>query len=134
MSAQLVAHEYGKSRVRVLKVFREDATHTVKELDVAVTLTGDFASSYTAGDNSLVVATDTMKNTVNVLAHRELGLETERFAKVLAEHFPARYSQVKTARVEIIERAWDRLVVGRAPHPHSFTAAQSARAWVSAVR
>jgi urate oxidase len=132
MSVRLVTHEYGKSRVRVLKVFREDATHTVKELDVAVTLTGDFASSYTSGDNSLVVATDTIKNTVNVLAHRELGLQTERFAKVLAEHFPAKYGQVKTARVEITERVWDRLVAGGAPHPHSFTAAQSARAWVSA--
>jgi urate oxidase len=132
MSNQLVAHEYGKARVRVLKVLRDGATHTLKELEVAVALTGDFESSYISGDNSRVVATDTMKNTVNVLAHRHLGVETERFATVLAEHFLARYPQVKTATVEITERIWDRLAVQGSLHPHSFTAAQSARLWVSA--
>ena len=68
MSVRLSAHGYGKSRVRVLKVLREGATHSIKELDVAVALSGDFESSYTEGDNSKVVATDTIKNTVNVFA------------------------------------------------------------------
>ena len=132
MSAKLVAHRYGKDRVRVMKILREGDTHTVKDLDVSVALTGDFESSYTAGDNSLVVATDTMKNTVNVLAHRHLGLETERFAQILAEHFPAKYPQVNTATVEISERVWDRMTVGGAPHAHSFVGAQSARSWIAA--
>ena len=132
MSAKLVAHQYGKSRVRVMKILREGATHTIKELNVSVALTGDFESSYTAGDNSLVVATDTMKNTVNVLAHRHLGPETEKFAVLLAEHFPAKYPQVKTARVEISERGWERMTVGGSPHPHSFIGAQGARFWVEA--
>lgn len=133
MSAELIAHRYGKSRVRVLKVLRDGPTHTIKELEVAVALTGNFASSYTDGDNSLVVATDTMKNTVNVLAHQHLGLETERFAKVLVEHFPAKYPQVKTCAIEMRERIWDRMTVAGAPHAHSFTGDQNARAWVEAT-
>lgn len=132
MSAELVAHRYGKSRVRVLKVLRDGPTHTIKELEIAVVLTGSFASSYTAGDNSLVVATDTMKNTVNVLAHQHLGSETEKFAKVLAEHFPAKYAQVKTCAIEIRERLWDRMMIAGAPHAHSFTGSHNARVWVEA--
>ena len=133
MSAKLVEHRYGKSRVRVLKVLRDGATHTIKELDVAVSLSGDFETSYTAGDNSLVVATDTMKNTVNVFAKEHLGVETERFAAMLARHFVEKYPQVKTAAVETSERVWDRLTIAGKPHPHSFFNAQNARPFARAV-
>src|SRR5207302_335096 len=60
LNAKLLDHRYGKSLVRVLKVLRSGATHTIKELSVAVSLEGDFESAYTAGDNSKVVPTDTM--------------------------------------------------------------------------
>ena len=127
MSAKLAGHQYGKSRVRVMKILRDGATHTVKELDVAIALAGDFESSYTAGDNHLVVATDTMKNTVHALAAEHLGLETERFAATLARHFTTKYPQVKSARVEASERVWERLTIGGEPHPHSFSGGQQAR-------
>jgi urate oxidase len=124
---KLTSHRYGKSRVRVMKIIRDGSTDTVKELDVAVALEGDFESSYTSGDNHLVVATDTMKNTVNVLAHRHLGIETEPFAKTLARHFLAQYPQVKAVTVTAHERLWGRLTVEGAPHPHSFVNSQQAR-------
>jgi urate oxidase len=124
---KLSSHSYGKSRVRVMKILRDGPTHTVKELDVAIALTGDFESSYTQGDNHLVVATDTMKNTVNALASRELGAETERFAQTLARHILEKYPQVKTATVEVSERVWDRMTIGGTLHPHSFLQAQQAR-------
>lgn len=106
--------------MRVLKVLRDGPVHTVKELTVSVRLSGDFESVYTAGDNGLVVLTDTMKNTVNVLARDLLGPETERFAVALAQHFLAQYTQVHRAAIETVERTWDRLTIGGAPHPHSF--------------
>jgi urate oxidase len=120
-AAKLIRHQYGKARVRVLKVLREGETHTVKELTVAVKLSGDFESSYTSNDNSRVVATDTMKNTVHALAKDCLHLETERFAATLASHFVSKYSQVETAVVETSERVWNRLKVWGANHPHSFS-------------
>ena len=132
MKTRLVDHRYGKSRVRVLKVLRDGPMHTVKELDVAVALSGDFDSSYTdpQGDNSKVVATDTMKNTVNVLAHQHLGPESEPFALVLGQHFLSHYAQVQRVRVELVERVWGRLQTGGEPHPHSFAQAENARPFV----
>lgn len=130
---KLSSHGYGKSRVRVLKILRDGPTHAVKELDVAVALAGDFETSYTSGDNHLVVPTDTMKNTVNVLAARELGAETERFARTLAQHFVEKYPQVQSATVQTSERLWDRMSFGGAPHPHSFLHAQQVRPRVTAT-
>jgi urate oxidase len=39
---KLIQHNYGKAKVRVLKVFRAGAIHSIKELDVQVMLQGDF--------------------------------------------------------------------------------------------
>ena len=84
---KLTNHLYGKAHVRVLKVLREGAKHSLKELDVQVMLHGDFDASYTKADNKLVVSTDSMKNTVNVFAKEMFGAETEPFGIALAEHF-----------------------------------------------
>ncbi len=119
--------------MRVLKILRDGATHTVKELTVSVRLSGDFETSYTAGDNRLVVLTDTMKNTVNALAKDLLGRETERFAVALARHFLAQYPQVKRTSIETSERVWNRLTVDGAPHPHSFRGTDAARPTCSVV-
>lgn len=121
---KLSAHNYGKQRVRVLKVFRATPRHEVKELEFGVRLAGDFEASFTAGDNALVVATDTMKNTVHALAHQHLGLETERFSLFLAEHFVRKYAQVGHVVIESAEQRWSRLSVAGQPHNHSFAAAE----------
>ncbi len=95
---KLISHNYGKAKVRVLKVLRAGKIHSIKELDVQVMLQGDFDASYTKSDNRLVVATDSIKNTVNVLAKQKLDTETEAFGVVLGEHFLKTYKHV--SRVE----------------------------------
>src|SRR5580765_771789 len=125
--AKLTAHRYGKARVRVLKILRDGPVHTLKDLDVSAHLQGDFVSSYTSGDNSKVVATDTIKNTINVFAKQHLGEEVERFGLILGEHFLSRYEQVEEAEVQILERPWKRLTVNGEPHPHTFAAGSEAR-------
>ncbi|PZR72873.1 MAG: urate oxidase [Chthoniobacterales bacterium] len=130
--AKLIAHRYGKARVRVLKILRDGPVHTIKEIEVAAFLSGDFASSYTSGDNSKVVATDTIKNTINAFAHQHLGVEIERFGLVLADHLLMRYEQVREVEIEIAERPWERLKVEGKPHPHSFRAGSDAR-WFTRV-
>src|SRR6266700_2335633 len=72
---QLIADRYGKSRVRLVKLSRDGDHHDIRELTVQILLEGDFETSYSAGDNSRVLPTDTMKNTVYALAKRE-GLST----------------------------------------------------------
>ncbi len=126
-------HRYGKARVRVLKILRDGPTHTLKDIDVRALLRGDFVSSYTSGDNSKVVATDTIKNTINVLAKQHLGHEIERFAIILGEHFVSKYSQVKQAEIEIAERSWQRMMINGKPHPHSFAAGSEARMFTRVV-
>src|SRR5215212_3126672 len=123
---KLVANRYGKGRVRVLKVLRDGATHRIKDLNVTAMLTGDLESSYTAGDNSNVVPTDTIKNTVNALSHKHLGDEIERFGIVLGQHF-VRFPQINQAAIELLEHDWHRLNVNGRPHPHAFKSGGDAR-------
>ena len=130
---KLIANRYGKARVRVMKILREGATHTIKEIDVTALLTGDFAASYTAADNSKVVATDTIKNTVNVLAKDHLGEEIERFGVALGRHFLTRYEQVESASAEIFSNNWQRMQVGGEPHPHSFVSGGNAKLWTRVI-
>lgn len=129
---KLVAQNYGKQRVRVMKVLRATPRHAVKEVEFGVRLEGDFESSYTAGDNSRVVPTDTMKNTVHALAHQHLGPQTEPFAALLAGHFLKEYPQVSRVTIEASERRWARLTVDGAPHDHTFSG-QEGRPLVTVV-
>lgn len=126
-------HRYGKARVRVMKVLREGAVHTLKDIEVVVLLEGDFASSYTSGDNTKVVATDTIKNTINVFAKEHLAHEIERFAITLGQHFVARYRQVQKAEIEVTERKWERMSIDQIPHPHSFAAGSDARMFTRVI-
>ncbi|MFL6521229.1 MAG: factor-independent urate hydroxylase [Chthoniobacterales bacterium] len=125
--AKLTAHRYGKARVRVLKILRDGPVHTLKDLEVAARLKGDFEASYTSGDNTKVVPTDTIKNTINIFARQHLGPEVERFGLILAEHFLTRYTQAREVEIQILERHWERLVVDGQPHPHSFKAGSESR-------
>jgi len=122
----LVHQRYGKARVRLMKVTREETQHALKELVVSVWLEGDFDVSYTDSDNRPIVPTDTMKNTVNVLAKEKLGLENEEFGLVLARHFLATYPQVRSVEIGLAEHGWDRLLTRGKPHPHSFQERSSA--------
>ena len=124
---KLSAHRYGKARVRVLKILREGKTHHLKDIEVRVLLQGDFESSYTSGDNSKVIATDSIKNTVNFLAKQKLGDEVERFALALAEHFLERYPQVENTIIDIAERRWQRMTSDGVGQPHAFVGNDSSR-------
>ncbi|MDQ6808497.1 MAG: urate oxidase [Verrucomicrobiota bacterium] len=116
-----------------MKILRDGPQHAIKEIDVAVFLEGDFAAAYTSADNSKVVATDTIKNTVNALAKQHLGEETERFAIALGQHFVERYEQVEHASVEILSQNWQRMEIAGKPHPHSFVAGSEAKGWTRAI-
>jgi len=129
---KLVANRYGKGRVRVLKILRDGATHRIKDLNVLALLEGELETSYTAGDNSKVVPTDTIKNTINALAKKHLGDEIERFGLALGQHF-LRFPQVDKMNVEILEHDWQRLEVNGKPHAHSFKSGGDARMFTRVV-
>ena len=113
---------YGKSGIRLTKVVRRpDGLHELFEIEAAITLEGDFSAAYTAGDNRQVIATDTIKNTVYVLAKEQAFASIEAFAALLAQHFVATYPQVAAVHVELSQTLWQRIATNAGPHPHAFT-------------
>src|SRR5256885_3810387 len=80
-------NSYGKSRVRMLKVSRRGKMHHIREIEVAIALTGDFEAVHTKGDNRKCLPTDTMKNTVYALGKDHPIATIEEFAADLGRHF-----------------------------------------------
>jgi urate oxidase len=113
---------HGKSRVRVSRVWRRPAAaggHVIVEWSVAVSVVSDCLPSYTSSDNSAIVATDSIKNTVYVKAKECTEVVSmEEFAVILGRHFTSLYPQVSEATVTIVERPWERVVVDGKPHSH----------------
>jgi urate oxidase len=84
-------------------------------------LEGDFETSYTEADNRKVIATDSIKNTIYVLAkHSQHVMQPERFAQEIACHFLDTYQHVSDAHVRILLHRWCRLTIDGKPHPHAF--------------
>ena len=129
----LISNRYGKGRVRTLRLVRGTPRHTVSELTMLVMLEGGFEAAYLQGDNSAVVATDTIKNIVNVLAHRNPDADTETFAGLVAGFFLERYAHVAKVDVMASETRWSRLSVGGAPHDHAFTLDANGRPFAHVV-
>ncbi len=67
----ITQHSYGKNQVRLTKVTRHNGQDSLTELSADIELEGEFESAYMDGDNRLIVPTDTMKNTLYVLAQKK---------------------------------------------------------------
>jgi urate oxidase len=120
MSIELAENSYGKCRVRLVKVERQAARQDLKDLNLNILLSGGFSGAYVDGDNSQVVPTDTMKNTVYALARQQPLGEIEEFGQRLAGHFVSRNAQVSWARVDISQNSWSRISCGAREHDHAF--------------
>ena len=116
----IAENKYGKSRVRLVKVKRKDGWHDLREWTVEVLLQGDFDSCFIEGDNSKILPTDTMKNTVYSLARSSTAESMEDFAKELVEFLVQRNPQVSAAEISVSDKAWDHLPTGGKPHPTTF--------------
>jgi urate oxidase len=117
---ELAENRYGKSRVRLMKVVHGPDGNDLREWTVQALLTGDFDSAHYDGDNSKILPTDTMKNTVYSIAKRSSATSMEEYAKDLIDFLLGRNPQVSTATVSIERHMWKRLIVDGEPHPTSF--------------
>ncbi|KAJ1307523.1 hypothetical protein OPQ81_001621 [Rhizoctonia solani] len=119
--SSLTAARYGKDKVRVFRVVREGDKHSVVEYNVRALLEGDIATSYTQADNSVVVATDSIKNTCYVIAKTSPHvLSPELYGLHLGTHFVTKYPHIHKAFITIEQLKWTRIAVEGAPHKHSF--------------
>ncbi|SCZ94460.1 BZ3500_MvSof-1268-A1-R1_Chr12-2g03913 [Microbotryum saponariae] len=125
--------KYGKDKVRTFRIVRnKDGTHDIAEYIVQALLEGsvcsrsclphhDIETSYTKSDNSVIVATDSIKNTTYLFAKQSPHvLQPESFALDLASHFVETYSHIHKAHVNVIQLKWSRIPVTGKAHKHSF--------------
>lgn len=118
--ARLAENRYGKSRVRLSRITRLNDRHEFNEWTVHVMLYGDFETSYTHADNSKVLPTDTMKNTVYYVARGSVAETIEAFACELGDYFLANQPQVARVSIDVEEKAWGRMIVDGAPEATTF--------------
>jgi len=106
----------------VYKVHKDETTKTqsVVEMTVCLLLEGEIESSYTHADNSVVVPTDTMKQTTYIMAKKHPVNPPELFASILGTHFIETYKHIHTAHITIVTHRWTRMTIDGKPHPHSF--------------
>ena len=119
---------YGKERIAVYRTYGTplEGIRTVPEssfdgrdntllgLDVRVQFEGeDFLPSFSEGDNSMVVATDTMKNFVHHQLGEYDGATVEGFLEFVGSEFLDTYSHVEGVRMSADQLPFDeRLVPG----------------------
>jgi urate oxidase len=123
----LAENSYGKSRVRLVKVTRRAEWHDIREWTLEILLEGDFESCFVEGDNSKILPTDTMKNTVYSLARKSSAECMEDFAKELVAFFLDRNPQVSAATVAVNEKRWEHLNTSGKLHPTAFVQLSSER-------
>jgi urate oxidase len=120
MGIVLGPNQYGKAETRVVRIYRDDARHEIRDVNVSTALRGDFADAHVAGDQSKVLPTDTQKNTCFAFA-KEKGIgQIEDFGLALGRHFVDDIESVSGARVSIDEYAWDRITADGAEHDHAW--------------
>lgn len=121
MPATIAQNNYGKSRVRLIKVARDIDRHEIQNLSIDIALEGDFDAIHKKGDNSLCLPTDTMKNTVYALAGETREIEeVEAFGIRLANYLLVNNAQVQRVRLNLAEHGWKRMKVAGGEHDHSF--------------
>uniref|UniRef100_A0A803JVI1 Uricase n=1 Tax=Xenopus tropicalis TaxID=8364 RepID=A0A803JVI1_XENTR len=111
---------YGKNAVKVLQIKRNGKQHFIKEIEVSVQLTLKSKKDYLEGDNSDIIPTDTIKNTIYALTKLK-GIQTiEEFSVEIARHFLTSFNHVTEVKVFINEAPWRRMEKNGMSHVHAF--------------
>jgi urate oxidase len=121
MAIRLGENSYGESRVRLLRVARQEGRHDIRELTISIRFEGEFESAHTKGDNAKILPADTMKNAVYALARQHSVEPVEEFGLHLMDQFVTYNAQVSRVHVSIEETLWARLPLGGKPHASAFT-------------
>lgn len=101
-------HYYGKGDVIVYRLNRDGqgpgGSSPVFGASVLILIYGEaFWPTYTTGDNSALVATDSMKNFIQRETVAFVGAGLENYCKYLGDKFMATYPQVEGVQVSAVE-------------------------------
>ncbi|MDN5858292.1 MAG: urate oxidase [Pseudonocardia sp.] len=126
MGIRLASNSYGKVGNHLFKVVRTGDRHEVRDYRVDIELTGDYHAAHVEGDNTDVLATDTMRNTVYAVAAQHEFDCPERLGGHLVDHLLTQ-PRVAGATVRLVEQRWERIPANGRPHDHAFTKASGGR-------
>ena len=106
--SQVVSAHYGKARIPVMKIERAGEPHRLFQAVIEVDTEGDrVVDAYTRGDNSAIVATDTMKNLVYTLVLQHPISSNEDLARHIGREHLRRYATMSRVTVTVEEVAWE---------------------------
>lgn len=134
MPANLGSNRYGKSRVRLMRLSKHFDHHDLDEWTLQILLAGDFETAHTLGDNSKILPTDTMKNTVYFVARESKAESMEDYAKELVDYILTRNPQIASAEVVIESTLWKRLTIDGKPFPTAFMRGSDERQTTTVAR
>lgn len=120
--------------MRLVRVKRGAHSNELREWTVEILLQGDFETCFRDGDNSKILPTDTMKNTVYSLARKSSSESMEEFAKELVDFLLGRNPQVSHTDVSMWSKAWEHVTNGGKPHPTTFVQSSGERQTTRASR
>lgn len=120
MAITLAENNYGSSRIRLLRVSKQQGRHDVREIALSIRFEGDFEAAHVQGDNRKILPPDTMKNTVYALARQHSIEPPENFGLHIIEHFLTYNPQVARVLIEWRENIWTHIPHGGKPHPSAF--------------
>lgn len=103
---------YGKGDVLVYRLYRDESCpagqSAVFGVNVTILIYGDaFRPTYTTGDNTNLIATDSMKNFVQRETMNFAGCDLESYCLFLAEKFLMKYGQTEGVQITAEEVPWN---------------------------
>jgi urate oxidase len=121
VSVSLGPNKYGKAENRLVRIYRDTPRHEIVDLSVTSQLRGAaLAGSFLEGDNAMIVATDTQKNTAFAFA-KEHGIPSpEEYLLTLGDHFVSAFDWIEGGLWQAEQYEWERILVDGVPHDHSF--------------
>jgi urate oxidase/2-oxo-4-hydroxy-4-carboxy-5-ureidoimidazoline decarboxylase len=128
--ADPVGISYGKGAVSVYRADADGDYLFAAEVELLIQGGEVFVPSYTEGDNSVVVATDSMKNFIHSCGLTFRGLGIEDFLSYVGRRFLERYEHVEQVRLEGREITFQR----RGEALYQQTSADRATAWLAMTR
>jgi len=109
MTNRLGANQYGKAENRVVRIIRDTTRHEIRDLNVSTSLRGDFEDAHITGDQSVVLPTDTQKNTAFAYAKIHGISSIEDYALALGRRLLDACPAASAAQVRVEEYLWDRI-------------------------
>jgi urate oxidase/2-oxo-4-hydroxy-4-carboxy-5-ureidoimidazoline decarboxylase len=104
--AKALEHAYGKDAVSVYRIAGDD----LFSCEARVIVRGAaFETSYTEGDNSMVVATDSMKNFVHLMGLEFEGSTLEDFVSLVGSRLLDRYDHIEGVQVAAKQVPFERV-------------------------